>query len=656
MTKLTAVLDIECYRDYFLVKLKRIDTGAIREYEIYDDHIGDFSELKRILLAYRIVTFNGTNYDMPMLAYALQLLKQSTLSPLDICKLLKIASDAIIVGNLRSWQFEQQFECKVSQNIDHVDLCEVAPGVMVSLKQYGGRMHSRKLQDLPIDPSACILPEQRPLMRDYCGNDLDTTIDLWNALTEGEHNEISIREKISIEVQTDLRSKSGAQVAEAVIRKQVEKLKCQKIYKPNIAPGTTFSYKPPVFLVFESPQLQAILNSVRSAAFILKTDGKIADPSELKGLKLTIGSTTYAMGIGGLHSCEKSVTHVADADTLLIDRDVTSFYPMLIKQCGLSPVNMGAHFQTVYRDFIARRIDAKRVKNINVSNTLKLTLNSAFGKMGSQYSVLFAPDLLIQVTLTGQLVLLMMIERLEKAGIPVVSANTDGIVIKCPKVLEQKLMEIITKWEKETGFETEETRYRALCSRDVNNYIALKENGGYKSKGTFTSPGLQKNPQHEICNIAAAKFLESGTPIAETVFGCKDIRKFITVRGVTGGGRQPTSRKMVDDWVEVSDRHWARKSDIDAGKDYHKGCVKRKSRPPAVEVTETSTYLGKVVRWYVGVHSTTHIECVRDGSKVAGSDGAVPVMELPESLPTDINYEWYIREANNILVDVGAIK
>ncbi len=615
MSKLTAVLDIECYRDYFLVKLKRIDTGAIREYEIYDDHIDDFSDLKRILLAYRIITFNGTNYDMPMLAYMLQLIKNcpTWITPLEICEKLKIASDAIIVGNLRSWQFEQQFECKVYQNIDHVDLCEVAPGVMVSLKQYGGRMHSRKLQDLPIDPSACILPEQRPLMRDYCGNDLDTTIDLYKRLTAEGDDVIAIREVIGAEAKLELRSKSDAQLAEAVIKSRVEKLIGSKIFKPVIPAGTRYKYAAPKFIKFQTAVLQTLLTDILAADFIVKADGKVAEPAALSGRQIVIGGSTYAMGIGGLHSCEKSVTHCADEHTLLVDRDVVSFYPKLIEQCGLSPKNMGSHFQTIFSEFIKRRIVAKKAGHKTTAQTLKIFLNGTFGKLGSAFSVLYAPDLLMQVTLTGQLVLLMMIESIELAGIPVVSANTDGIVIKCPRAREQVLLDIVTAWEQSTGFETEETRYRALCSRDINNYIALKEKGGHKAKGTFTEPGLQKNPQGEIANIAAIKFLEHGTPVAETVFGCKDVRKFITVRNVTGGG------------------------------------------------TFDGKYLGKVVRWVYGRGETRHIaraKASKTGNydKVAGSTGAMPLMELPDQVPVDIDYEHYITEANDILREVGAIR
>lgn len=66
--------------------------------------------------------------------------------------------------------------------------------------------------------------------------------------------------------------------------------------------------------------------------------------------------------------------------------------------------------------------------------TFKIVLNGTFGKLGSKYSFLYSPNLMIQVTITGQLALLMLIEALEAAGISVVSANTDGIVSRCPGI------------------------------------------------------------------------------------------------------------------------------------------------------------------------------------------------------------------------------
>src|SRR5206468_2305863 len=121
---------------------------------------------------------------------------------------------------------------------------------------------------------------------------------------------------------------------------------------------------------------------------------------------LTVGECTYKMGIGGLHSTESEVAHIAEADTLLLDRDVVSYYPSIILNQHLFPSHLGRDFLRVYRSIVERRVGAKKAGNKVVADSLKITINGSFGKLGSIYSILFAPDLMIQVTITGQLALL----------------------------------------------------------------------------------------------------------------------------------------------------------------------------------------------------------------------------------------------------------
>src|ERR1017187_7366641 len=139
------------------------------------------------------------------------------------------------------------------------------------------------------------------------------------------------------------------------------------------------------------------------------------------------------MGIGGLHSAESGVAHVAGSNYMLIDRDVTSYYPSIILNLGLYPQHMGEAFLTVYRSLVERRVAAKKAGDKVTAESLKIAVNGSFGKLGSKWSALYAPDLLIRVTITGQLSLLMLIEMIELAGLPVLSGNTDGILVKCHK-------------------------------------------------------------------------------------------------------------------------------------------------------------------------------------------------------------------------------
>lgn len=586
------VMDLETYRDYFLAAFRNVQTGNVRHFEMFDGQPLDIETVRRILNTYEVITFNGRNYDMPVLSLALAGASNAK---------LKEASDAIIKNNLKPWVFERQFNVRTVSS-DHIDLIEVAPGT-ASLKLYGGRLHSQTLQDLPIEPDASISPEDRDNLRAYCANDLRTTTELAIALAP----QIDLRRAMSKEYGEDLRSKSDAQIAEAVIRKQVERMTGLDVIKPQLNTEQAFKYKKPDFISFDTPALRDLLAAVLAADFYVSEAGKVLEPEALR-TEVCVGGSTYRLGIGGLHSSEKCAAHVADDEHIIVDRDVASYYPAIILNCGLFPEQMGKAFLSVYKDIVDRRLAAKANGNKVMADALKITINGSFGKFGSQYSRLFSPDLLIQTTVTGQLALLMLIESLELAGIAVVSANTDGIVIKCPRAKVELMNDLVFAWECITGFTTEETRYRAIYSRDVNNYVAIKETGGYKAKGVYAPAGIHKNPDGQISIDAAIAYLISGAPITDTVRACRDIRQFVKVRRVNGGA------------------------------------------------VYGDQYLGRVVRCYYASGADGAIHYKVNGYKVPDTDGARPLQTLPEAFPDDVDFARYIADAESILKEIGATK
>lgn len=585
--KQQVVMDIECYCDFFLVMfLNR--SGDVAAFE----HPLDTSNIQQILNSYEVVTFNGTSYDIPMLSAALQGLSTAQ---------LKSMSDAIIQSDLKSWQFYKQYAVPELQ-LDHVDLIEVVPG-MASLKIYGGRLHVEELEDLPIDPDSETTLEDREQLKRYCHKDLKNTMRLLDTLTP----QIDLRRSMSAQYGQDLRSKSDAQIAEAVLVSEVSSRLGRKIKKPSRTLFSSFNYVAPEFVKFQTDQLKNALSIVTSRPFEVNNKGTTVMPKELEDLKIKLGGTVYQMGMGGLHSREKEVYYVADGTFSLRDWDVASYYPSIILNCGLYPQQMGEVFLDIYREIVNKRLDAKRSGNKVVADSLKICINGSFGKLGSCYSSLYSPDLMVQTTVTGQLSLLMLIEVLELMKIPVISGNTDGIVIKCPAAKESDMSKIIKWWENTTGFEMEESRYKAVYSRDVNNYIAIKEDGKVKTKGCFAYAGLQKNPSNEICTDALIAYLKDGVPYEETIRACKDIRKFVTVRTVKGGA-------------------------VKCGK-----------------------YLGKAIRWYYN-GSDGEINYKTNGNKVPRSDGAQPLMDLPAEFPNDVDYGWYENEVKEMLMDVGVVE
>lgn len=606
--------DVEVARNFFLAAFKRVGDGKTLTMEMSDRRQLDKRRLAKIMRQNRIITFNGMTFDLPIIYAAISG---------DTNEQLKEKSDRIIRGGLKWWDVERELDISIP-TLDHIDLIEPQPAVIASLKTLHGRLHGKVMWDLPYHPDAELTHEQMDVATKYCCNDLDATIGLYKAMAEP----IKLREALGAKYGMDLRSKSDAQVGEAIIKHRVQKITGQKIKRIETRPGTTFRYDIPPFIKFQTQQLREVVELLARTTFVVGNDYKVDLPKELTGLKLKIGDSIYRMGIGGLHSSEAHRAVHSDDDAVLIDVDVASHYPRTIIKLGLYPKSLGPVYITVGLDLTNERVAAKRVGDKVTAEGGKIALNGAFfGKTGSPFSVLFAPHILIATTLTGQLSVLMLIEQAALAAIPAVSGNTDGVVFKCPRdmvtfdekgfVAGGKFGEIIKKWELETGFEAETVQYKSIYNASVNSYIAIKDGGKAKRKGPAANPWkdndlremMKKNPQTTICGDAVVEYITKGTPIERTIQDCTDVRQFVTVIKATGGG------------------------------------------------TWRGTYLGRVVRYYWSTDGDPILKAKPNDNgthaKVPKTDGCRPLMELPDELPDDIDYAHYIAEAYELANDLA---
>ena len=150
--------DVECYHNYFLIMFYSVKHDKYTYIEVFNGSDYDKAKLKKLLTHHTIITFNGNNYDIPLIY---MLLDGKTTEQ------LKKASDDIIHERIRSWEILKAYK---TFDIDHVDIIDILPG-HATLKIYGGRIHTKTMQDLPLDPSSIIEESQLPLMRKYCAND-----------------------------------------------------------------------------------------------------------------------------------------------------------------------------------------------------------------------------------------------------------------------------------------------------------------------------------------------------------------------------------------------------------------------------------------------------------------------------------------------------
>lgn len=613
--------DIEVYKNYFLAYFLNVD-GTETTFEIFDK-IRDF-EIEEFLQFVRskcIVGFNNKSYDDVLIklmanngsGYDKVNFKMKD-SPLT--EIVKNESNKIIENSIKPWNF-----CKLhninTRDLNTIDIKEVLVG-QASLKLYGARAGSKKLQELPIHHDTTLTLEQKEEIKKYCRNDLEVTRMLSEAIVE----QIKLREEMGKEFGIDLRSKSDAQIAEVVINKYYKDKTGDDVSFPDSDDiQDSYKYNPPSWIKFNSNELNTLLHNICNDEFKINEKlGSVELPDCLKGRVIFYGNKSYAMGIGGLHSIDGVGYYKSDSEHSIFDIDVASFYPKMILNGRFYPKNIGEEFLDIYETIVNRRLDAKArvaelhamgelsdelkqelVSTTNTMNALKITINGSFGKFGSKYSKLYSPDLLFHTTVSGQLTLLMLIERMEDAGIPAISANTDGVVFYINRDDESLMRDIVAKWEDETQLQMEYNEYKSIFYRDVNNYVAFTTNDKAKTKGVFTKADLAHNPTADIMKRAAIQYLGFDIPVHDTIKECTDITQFLQVRTVKGGA------------------------------------------------VKDEKQIGKAIRWYYSTMSETAINYADTGNMVPNSIGGIPCMDLPDTIPSDLDYQWYINEAHNLI-------
>ena len=582
MKKTKVFYDVECYRNFFYARFE--SPKQIYQVRLFNDELTDGSRkaVKSIMQKHLLIGFNIKAYDNIMLAAFIAGYTNDQ---------LKNLSDQLI--NTRAhWEvMDNHPKVKIPAYTEFVDLVGVTP-LMASLKTYACRIHTKTLQDLPLHPDTIVTQEESLELAKYCGNDIQMTADIYQTCLP----DLRLRRDMTHEYGMDFRSMSGPQIAEAVLRQQLRDKGVQvERRRDKVKP---FKYKMPKWIQFQTKELKTIKQAVKQAKFTVNKNGYAELPESLDQV-IEFAGGKYKMGIGGLHSQEKHQAVYGD-DGYLGEWDVGSMYPSIILGQGLYPEHIGPEFCDVYREIYDTRMAAKKAGDKVTSESLKLVLNSSFGKFGSQYSFLYSPELLIQTTITGQLSLLMLIEMFHLEGIQTYSANTDGVVVRMPY---QHQGDTVFRWQKRTGMQLEWTEYDAIYSESVNNYIALAGED-LKLKGSYAPPGIGKGYMAPIVITALAAFLKEQVPLRDTIERCDDVREFLTMRGIHDGG-------------------------VWRGQD-----------------------LGRVARWYVSTDGEP-IRYRSNGNKVAGSDGAVPMMTLADEIPGDLDHDWYVARAEKLLPKLG---
>lgn len=538
--KIVYVYDIEVFQNIFHCSVKNTETNDIYKFEIserknqlrelvkffkqVDKYItwGDYYTTNINIPANVIFCgYNNLHYDNPIINYIIEYedkLMQYNIPT--ICSSIFNLSKTITTSsedNIDAWK-----HWKYQIWFDTFDILTMlySNKLRVGLKEIQVTMQYPNVQEFVCDWTKPLPLEDFDSMIDYNINDIESTSELLNRCKKDVDLRIAIEDEYGVRVL----SKDGVNIGMKILtQKYLEKtgLTWQDI-KDLRSPMSVIPLKDVIlpFIKYDSPILQRVLDDMKN---------QIVSPGR-KGYenKFVFNNLRYSVGVGGIHSVNSPEIIIPRDDEMLIDIDVASLYPSMLIEYEFYPKHLGKEFLEVYKQIKDERIEAKHNGDKVKNETLKLALNGLSGNLQNEHNFCYSPFAVMQIRINGQLLLLMLAEKLTQIGCRIVQANTDGLFVLLKKDAYSKVNSICREWEQLTKLTLEEDRFKAMYQYAINDYFAITEDNKVKEKGMFiTTVKLGKGLTPKIIPKAVISFFKDGISVEDTIKNCTDIRDFL---------------------------------------------------------------------------------------------------------------------------------
>lgn len=382
-----------------------------------------------------------------------------------------------------------------------IDLMQDVLGM--SLKQAEGYMNlSVEECSIPFNIERPLTQEEIEVVLKYCYHDVDSTHELLKKRIDYVNSKLMLIKMFNLNIKNI--SKTNSSLCAEVLQAERKHYDDELIY--DIIPQIN------------------ITNPVYKEVLKLYTGHEI---DYTKTMKLNLGGIEHKLAYGGIHAAKENFVYEGE----MWDSDFTSYYPSMMILYNFHSRNIKD--PSMFKDIYDKRVEAKRAKNKPMANALKLIINTTYGSMKSKYNALFDPKMANQVCITGQLLAVDLIEKLEPY-ITLVQSNTDGIIYIPHN--KEKILEILDEWQQRTGLTLETEKFKKIWQKDVNNYIIVEENDNVKVKGGYVAqyePGLRSNAR--ILDIAVVNYFVNKKKPEDTIKEADDIFLFqyITKTGRT---------------------------------------------------------------------------------------------------------------------------
>ena len=484
--------DFEVYPNFWSVVFKNEKGQAIIIHSRMD-YSGVVKKLKSKLHEIVFIGANNTRYDVVMLSYLLENYARATSDV--ICKRMYSMTKDIIDKNV--YFKEVMASNSIPDNTYQMDvLTHLTQGLGV--KEMACRLHHPKLEGLPFPPDTEIIDEQVPVVIDYNINDVDVTMKIYEQV------------KGDMEVIWDaidyfgLDKKHCSETLGAIAELGLS----DPTLKPN--PPSKFRYNSPVDFNFKTQQFKDVEETFR---------GLLLEPNSNFSMEIEVDNMVVSLGLGGIHGAVPK-TYFEN----LIDFDAKQYYPETMDKNNLVPNTFKD--KKGLRKLINDKEHYGEIGETAKEKAVKLLINSFFGRTGFKNSKFYAPDKLYGVTITGQLLLLRLIEDLREAGYDVVYANTDGVTILDNGT--DYYEPVVEAWADEFGYKIKINSVKRAFYRDVNNYVIESGDDEIKRKGDLdTSSNKKRSCFAKVSVDAVVEHLLHGQDIRDFIHSKNDLREFL---------------------------------------------------------------------------------------------------------------------------------
>ena len=515
------VYDIEVFKNVFHCTVFDTEKEELHKFEcsIRKNNIEDMCKFFLYSDVY-FVGYNNIHYDNPIVNYCIEYFSNSSYTYDRICESIFNLSKIITSekDNTDKWK-----KWKYAKNFLTLDLLTMlfSQALRVSLKEMQVTMMYKNVQEFNCDWQAPLSQFEIDDMIAYNINDVMSTTELLKQCKD----DIEIRVDIESNYGIDCLSKDGVGTGVELLKYEYLKETGMKWWdlKDLRSPMDMVPLKDVILPIidFKHPVLKNLLTEMKSLTVSPGRNGW--------NKKFLLDNLVVSVGVGGIHSINDPEAIIPNEDELLLDSDVTSMYPSFIIKYKFVPPHLNKDiFVKIYEDKYKQRIAAKRAGRMLESETKKLLLNSVTGNYQNEYSWLYSPFAVMQIRMNGQLVLLMLCERLMELGATIIQINTDGVLYRIKKAKYDELQTVIKNFEELTqlGFETE--AFDSFYQLAVNDYFGLQSNGKIKEKGSFiTKVRRGKGLTPTIIPKAVIKYFLEGVKPKDYIKSCTDIKEFL---------------------------------------------------------------------------------------------------------------------------------